>query len=57
MNREVIIESVEIYEKPKQFTMKPEWYHIKKLDHELPEDIKEKILRNIQRLKMEKLSF
>lgn len=41
MNSSFIISNVEIYNRPKTFNIRPEWYHIKKLDHELPEDIKE----------------
>jgi hypothetical protein len=43
MNRKVIIKNVEIYEKPKQFNMRPEWYHIKKIDHQVPEDIEKEL--------------
>ncbi len=40
MNPSFIISKVEIYDRPKTFNIRPEWYHIKKLDHELPDDIK-----------------
>jgi len=51
MNRKLIIERVEIYERPKQFTMKPVWYHKKKMDHEVPEDIKKAWEKMLQRRK------
>lgn len=40
MNPLLIVSKVEVYNRPEIFDVQPEWYQLKKLDHELPEDIK-----------------
>jgi hypothetical protein len=55
MNPLFIISKVEIYEKPITFNIRPEWYHIKKLDHKLPDDIQILFYKYMDnRLKIEK---
>jgi hypothetical protein len=55
MNPLFIISKVELYDKPTTFNIRPECYHIKSLDHQLPDDIKILFDKfNADRLKIEK---